>query len=230
MKSAMPRLFRKSTFIESALIAAFATHALGLLTMAAFLLPLMPTADATHDLFRMQGITAHAWRWRLGWLPWNFSALADLFLSYALVRTAAVPRAAAWTALLLTVTAIIPDQIAEILWVTRGVEIARAADLQAYRAFEAWIFPLTAGWAAGLYTLAAIAWSVGLAGARLWSHGLTIFSCGLWALFVFASAALLLPEAIRPAQSIVAGATALAFPLLEVWFAWVLRESRRSQT
>ena len=92
----------------------------------------------------------------------------------ALVRARWIPRAPAVFVLLLTLMAVVPDQYGQLLWITRGVDLARAAvtpeGLAAYLAFEAPTFEMTASWAAVLYTLAALGWTACLAMARAWSR------------------------------------------------------------
>jgi hypothetical protein len=92
------------------------THALGMLSMVMLVLPgLSPhlTVDA-----RMRYIAEQPGLWRLGWLPWQLSALTDLLLTAALLHWAHVTRARrAWSWLLassaLLLVALVPDQYAE---------------------------------------------------------------------------------------------------------------------
>jgi hypothetical protein len=92
------------------------SHALGMLSMVMLVLPgLSPhlSVDA-----RTRYIAEHPALWRLGWLPWQLSALTDLLLTAALLHWAHVTRARrAWSWLLasapLLVVALVPDQYAE---------------------------------------------------------------------------------------------------------------------
>jgi hypothetical protein len=213
-----------SNGVERALLATWACHALAMGAMAALLLARMPGAGAADDAARVAGIAAHPWTWRLGWLAWGLTALSDAALGVALVRWRRVPRALAWVGLLLTAAAIVPDQVAQLLWVTRGVTLARAGDLGAYLAFERRIFPLTAGWAALLYTAGGVVWCACFAAAGAWSRALTRLSVALYALFGVAAAAPLAPDATAslPRWS-VGAANAAAFVGLEVWL-WLVLE------
>src|SRR5258708_23928135 len=94
-----------SRFLEQALLLAIVCHAAAMLSMAILLLPGMPGgSNVLTD--RVAYIAANPWLWRLGWLPWQLTALSDLLLSVALLRTTWLPRFPAILALLTTLAAI----------------------------------------------------------------------------------------------------------------------------
>jgi len=183
--------------VESALLATLACHALAMVAMAAVLLPMMPGGSNPDDAARMAAIATHATAWRLGWLTWGITAVSDVALGIALVAWPRVPRGRAWAALGLVGAAVVPDQLAQVRWVTRGVELARAGDLAVYLAFERAVFVLTAAWAALLYTAASVAWCACFAAAGAWDRRLTRLSVPLFTLFAGASVAPLLPSSVH---------------------------------
>jgi hypothetical protein len=206
--------------LEWALCANFLIHGLALLAMAALLLPTLPGGSASSDLERVAAIAAHPWRFRIGWLPWQACALADLLLAVAMVRVRWLPRLPAALVLLATLGAVVPDQYAQALWVTRGVDLART-DATAYLDLERALFPLTAGWGALLYTVAALGWTWCFARAGTWSRALTFLSVPLWMTMGVAVVAPLLPATLRPGPRIVSTLNGLGFLQLQVWLALV---------
>ena len=104
-------------------------HVLGLIAMGLLLLPgLSPTLTAAA---RAGYISAHVWRWRIGWLPWQLCAASDVWLSAALigwVRRFQIPRATRWALLgaLFLVIAIVPEQYAEARLVGSFVDVPPA--------------------------------------------------------------------------------------------------------
>jgi hypothetical protein len=198
-----------------------------MLSMACLLLPMMPGGPTADDRARMAAIASHATTWRLGWLPWGLTAASDVALALAVVAWRRVPRGRAWAALLLTCAAVVPDQLAQVRWVTRGVELAREGDLAAYLGFEHDVFRLTGGWAAVLYTASAVAWCACFAGAGAWSRSLTRLSLPLYAVFTIVAVAPLLPPAVAlPSWSVAAG-NAVCFVGLEAWLLLVLEQTAR---
>jgi len=211
---------RADRALEWALILNFLAHGLGLLSMAALLLPMMPGGSAVPDVVRVATIAQHPWRFRVGWMPWQACALADLWLAIAMVRVRWLPRVASVLVLVFTIAAVLPDQYAQALWITRGVALARE-DPGAYLAFERAIFPLTAGWAALFYTLAALGWTWCFARAGTWSRALTVLSIPLWTAMLVAVLSPLAPESIRPSAVFVSTANGVAFLQLQVWLGLV---------
>jgi hypothetical protein len=201
--------------LERSLLFTFVMHGAGMIAMALWLLPGMPGGGAD-DAARVAYVASHPWLWRLGWLPWQLTAVSDLYLSLALVRTKWVPRVPAVFALLLTVAAVIPDQLGQLRWITTGIELART-DAAQYLAFESRTFQMTAVWGGVLYTLGALGWTWCFAAAGVWSRTLTVLSAILWPVF-FAGT---LGPIIGIAPPLVALANAMGFVLLEAWFVLV---------
>lgn len=218
--------------LEWALLFNFVIHAVAMLAMVTLLLPALPGGTHAYDVDRIAAIVAHPWLFRLGWFPWQLCAAADLLLAIAMVRVTWLPRLPAFVVLLLTLAAVAPDQYAQAVWVTRGVELART-DPDAYLALEKEIFPLTAGIGALLYTFAALGWTWCFARAGTWSRALTILSIPLWSTMLVAVIGPLLPEGYRPSPAFVSAANGLGFVQLQVWLGLVteqvLRRARPSE-
>jgi hypothetical protein len=210
----------------------FLCHGAAMLGMVLFLLPGMPGGGVEDVAARAAYVAGHPWRWRLGWLGWQLTALSDLLLGVALVRTRWIPRVPAWLTLLVTLAALAPDQGGQLLWVTGGVDLAREAvrggDAAAYLRFESWVFPIVAGWGATLYTVGALGWTWCFAAAGVWSRALTWLSVAVWGIFAIVSPALLLPEALRAPAKIVSAANAIGFVLMQLWFALVALRLRKA--
>ena len=211
--------------LERALFFTLACHLAAMLAMAVLLLPGMPGGGSADGVARAVYVATHPWLWRLGWLPWQITAASDLWVGVALVRWSGAPRAWSWAALVLTAIAVVPDQLAQAIWVTEGIELAEraaaAGDVAPYLALEARIFPLMAGWGGLFYTLGAIAWSFAFAGARTWSRALGGISIVAWSVFLGVSVAPIVPPALRPAPAIIAAGNALGFALFTAWLVLV---------
>jgi hypothetical protein len=110
--------------LEASLLLNFVIHAVAMVSMAMLLMPAMPGGGVDVGALRAAYLAEHPWLWRAGWLPWQLTALADLLLAVALVRTKWVPRKPALITLGLTIAAIVPDQLGQALWITRGVAVA----------------------------------------------------------------------------------------------------------
>lgn len=228
---------RADRFLERALLANFVVHGVAIVGMALVLAPMLPGGGEPDPVARVSAIAAHPWRFRVGWLPWQLCALVDLWFALALVRARWIPKAPAIVVLVLTIAAVVPDQYAQGMWVTRGVELAQAAtnaaDLTRYLAFEATVFKLTAAWGAFFYTLAALGWTACFALAGTWSRTLTILSVAVWSVMLFVTTVFFLPVSLVPSAEIVALGNAAGFALLQVWLALVaeavLRRSRPLQ-
>lgn len=208
--------------LERALLFSFAIHGAALLGMALFLLPALPGGGDFTDAERIAYIAEHPWRFRLGWLPWQLCAVGDLWLAIAMVRVAWIPRVPAIIVLVLTIAAVVPDQYAQAVWITRGVELAQESiahgNPTAYLALETELFPLTAGYGALGYTLAALGWTWCFARAGTWSRTLSILSATTWATMFVAVISPLLPAANRPSPSFVSIANAVGFFQMQIWF------------
>jgi hypothetical protein len=215
----------RERLLVGALVFTFLAHGAAMLGMLAFLLPLVPGGGGSgSDVDRVLRIAASPLSYRVGWLGWQITALSDVVLAVALVRAheVGVARRAALVQLVLVLLAVVPDQGAQLMLVTRGIELARAAaasgDASPFLAFEERMFPLTSGWAALLYTLAAIGWAVTLRAGGRWSRALATLSPPMLLLFVAISVAPILPEGVRPKSELIGAGNALGFALLEGWF------------
>ena len=222
MKLFPVRIQPDSKFLFGALAFTIICHGTALLATVLFLLPGLPSGDGD-VLHRATYISDHVVAWQIGWLPWQVTALSDLILAFALVRTTWIDRNPARASLALTVVAILFEQPAEYRWVTKGVEFAQQAartkNTAVYSAFESITFHLTSYWAAFFYTLAAIAWSVCFARAGTWNRFLSILSVCLWGLLLVISAGPLVFSAFP--TKIVSTGNAIGFNLMMIWFAVV---------
>jgi hypothetical protein len=219
-------------FLVAALAFTFLCHGAAMLGMVVLLLPGMPGGGVAEVAARAAYVAAHPWRWRLGWLGWQLTALSDVLLGVALVKTRWIPRVPALLTLLATLAAVVPDQVGQALWITIGVDLAREAvrsgSSAAYLRFESGIFPIIAGWGATLYTLGALGWTWCFAAAGVWSRALTWLSVAVWGIFAIVSPALLLPEWMRAPAGLVSAANAVGFVLMQAWFALVALRVRPS--
>jgi hypothetical protein len=221
---------KASRFLEATILASFVIHGLGIVSMGLVLLRGLPGGPAGDVATRAAFVADHPWLWRLGWLPWHLSAAIDVVLALALLATPWVPLLPAWLTLLVTLAAVAPEQTGEVAWVSRGVALARAGDLAAYEAFEAWAYHLVVVVASSLYLLMALGWTWCFAAAGTWSRVLTWVSALAWGTLAVGSVGLLLPEGLRPGAFLAGAANGVGFLLLEVWFILVgeqvLRRSR----
>lgn len=213
--------------VRLAIVVTFGAHGLAMLAMLALLLPAMPGGTGASDAERMQWIAGHVTSYRLGWLPWHVTAASDLLLALALLRLPKIPLGLRWGQLALTTVALLCDQGGQALLLTRGVDRAIAGDLPGFLAVEHLAFPLTAWYAALLYTLGAIAWTFAFRAAGIWSRAVAALSVPLWALFLVATIGPLLPPGVRLPDRAVAGANALGFVGMELWFFLLWRASGR---
>jgi len=217
--------------LEHALLFTFVVHALAMLSMALLLLPAMPGGGTPDDMSRIRLLAEQPWRWRLGWSAWGLTALSDLLLALALLKTPWIPRGPALLGAIVTAAAVVPDQYGQLRWMTAGVALAREAlrsgDAAAYLAFEARTFVITAAWGAGLYTCGAVVWTWCFAKAGTWSRSLSALSALLWPLFAFVSVGPLLPPPLRPAAAWISAGNAVGFVLMELWFALVTEQVLR---
>ena len=220
---------RSARLLERALLFSFVIHGVAMLSMM-LLLPGMPGGWTADGRDRIRYIADHPWLWRLGWIPWGLTALSDVLIAIGLLRTSWIPKVPAAITALVTVAAVLPDQAGQILWMTRGIELARSGDAAAYFAFEAPIYEWIAVWAGVLYTLGALGWTWCFASAGTWSRLLTAISAVLWPLFLYSNGGPKLPVAVQASPRVVAVGNALGFLLLQAWFLLVteqvLRRSR----
>jgi Uncharacterized conserved protein (COG2071) len=202
--------------LEAALVFNFVIHAVAMVSMAMLLLPGMPGGGAD-DMTRVKYVAEHSFAWRLGWFPWQVTAVADVLLCVALLRTSWIPRRPAWITLFVTCAAVIPDQVGQFLWTTRGVSLAaisaRTGDLAPYGTFEAYVF-FAVGIVACLgYLLGALGWTWCFMAAGTWSRRLTWMSAATWGMFFAA-----LGFYVLSAPGWVSFANAVGFILLLAWF------------
>ena len=216
-------------FLERALLFTILAHGAAMLSMALLLLPGMP-GGANPLAARAAYIAANPLLWRLGWLPWQITALSDVLLAIALVRTAWIPRLPALLVAVTTLIAFAIEQPGELSWITQGVALSQASDLSRYLSFETQTYLQIAGRAAVAYMVAAFGWTWCFVRAKTWHPGLSGLSLITWGILLAVSIAPLLPDAARPAAEIVAGGNALGFALMMIWLCWVtelvLRRSR----
>jgi hypothetical protein len=229
-----PRALPPSVTLERVLVANFVVHAVAMVGMVFLLLASLPGGTTTDDAQRVARIASHPWVFRVGWVPWQLTAVLDLMLGIAILRTPWIPKGPAVVALLLTLAAVVPDQAAQAMLVTRGVALAqqaaRSGDLGPYLAFEGVWFPRTAAWAACLYDASAVAWSIAFARAGTWSRTLTVLSIVAWTAFGVVSVGMLLPAPWRVPAPVVSAGNALGFVLFEAWILLLLdRVLRRSR-
>jgi len=223
-----PRL-AAARFLEGSLLFTLIAHAIAMASML-LLLPGMPGGPAVELADRASFVAHHPWIWRIGWLPWQITALSDLILAVALLRTEWMPKLPALLTLLVTLAAMIPDQTGQVLWTWIGPSIARTP---AYGEFESRTFRLIAGWATIGYIAGALGWTWCFAVAGVWSRNLTRLSWIVWPIFAATTVPLMLriPSGQSPALALIVSlGNAIAFVLLIVWLAAVtekvLRRSR----
>lgn len=212
---------RADRFLERTLLFNFLIHAVAMVTMALVLVRMIPGGGVTDVSHRIAEVAGHPWLFRLGWLPWQLTALADLVMGVALVRARWVPRVPAIFTLLVTAIAVIPDQTGQFLWITHGVQLAcdamQTGDTSGYLAFETSTFKLIAGWGTIGYLAGAIGWSWSFAAAGTWSKRLTWLSVATWGIFAIATTIFFLPEQMKPSPLLIGAGNAIGFALLEIW-------------
>jgi hypothetical protein len=218
---------RPDRFLKGALVFTLLAHGAGMVSMPLLLMPGVPGGGQGDVGARALHVASHPWPWRLGWLPWQLTALSDLLLGVALVGTAWIPRRAAVLALAATVLGVVFDQTGQFLWTWPGVLEAEHAvasgDTGAYARFESTVFRLTAGFGPIGYIAGAVGWTWCFARAGVGSHRLVWVGVTAWALFVIGTGAMLLPESLRPGAwgasgaAIVSLANGAAFVFLMLW-------------
>ncbi len=215
-------------FLEQVLLLNIVIHVAGIVTMGLILMPGMPGGPVAEDAQRVAYIAEHPWLWRLGWIPWHLAAVIDVLTGIALVCTRWIPRWPAVLTLVVTLCAAIPEQIGELTWVRRGVALAQAAqrsgDLTPYLELEAWSFHLATVVGASLYIAMALGWTWCFAAAGTWNRALTWLSVATWGSLAVGSIGLLLPEAARPGELLVAVSNGAGFLLLIAWLILVTRQ------
>ncbi|MBL0186075.1 MAG: DUF2071 domain-containing protein [Candidatus Obscuribacter sp.] len=226
-------MLRAARLLEFSLLATIVAHGLGLLSIVCLLMPGLPGGPLS-DAERISFIAGHPLIWRLGWLPWQVTAVSDLLLGLSLLRTSWIPKLPALTALLATIVAVSIEQPGEYRWITEGVELCQKAvaggSSSAYLEFEKVVMVQISAWAALAYTLAAVAWTFAFGKAKTWSRALTWLSVVTWSTMFAAALAPISPVIIKPSAFVVAQLNALGFALMMIWFVLVfevvLRRSR----
>jgi Uncharacterized conserved protein (COG2071) len=213
--------------LEWALLFTLIAHGAAMVSMLV-LLPALPGGLTQSLADRARYIADHSLLWRLGWIPWQVTAISDLILAIALLRCRLFGRFPAYLTLIITALAISNDLSGQFLWVVLGPAAARHAvsfsEWRSYAALESRIFFLMAGLATAGYVLAALGWTWCFAAAGIWSRRLTWISCGVWPMFAIAVVVAILPASIHRPQwlIIVVGAgNALGFVFLMIWLASV---------
>ncbi len=199
--------------VERWLMAMVWVHVAAMVGMALVLARFLP-GGGLEDAERVRLIAEQPWLFRLGWLPWQLTAAVDFVFAVTLVRARELPRPLTVAALVLTLAAIAPDQYAQAVWITRGVELARSAPLPQYLAWEARTFDLTAGWGATGYTVGTLVMLAAFWRGRVWSTALTRATVVFCVAMVPAATAPLLPSGLRPPPAAVAVLNALGFSVL----------------
>lgn len=197
-------------------------HVAAMLAMPLVLARFLPGGGIDDPAERVRLIAEHPWLFRLGWLPWQLTALIDFIFAVTLVRARYLPRALTVPTLLMTLAAIAPDQYAQAIWVTRGVELAQTAPLAEYLQWESFTFDLTAGWGATGYTLGTLVMLAAFYRARVWSKALTRATLVFSVAMIPAAVAPLLPPAARPPAQVVVVLNALGFCVLLLLYAVML--------
>lgn len=224
-----PRLAAR--FLEQMLLVNLGVHLLALVGTVLFLLPGMPGGSSSNEAERVAYLAAHPWLWRLGWLPWQMTALVDLLTGLALWRTSWVPRLPAAAVQVFTLLALVPDQGGQALWVTRGLDLAQRAehsgDLLPYQDFEKQAYHAVVCWGGTLYLCMALGWTWCFAAAGTWSRTLTVLSFLTWSILAVGSAGLLLPEEWQPDSWLTGASNGIGLTLLLFWLALVAEEVLR---
>lgn len=201
------------------------------------LLPGLPGGIHVRLIDRTAYVASHRRAWRTGWFSWQLTALSNLLLGIALLRTNWIRKLPAILSVVTTVVAIIPDQTGQVLWMWWGPSMAAHAvatgNVSGYAEFETHTFLMIAGWAPLFYIAGALGWSWCFAAARIWSRGLTIISLTAWIIFAISALVLITPKTFERAPCIsgsVGVGNAIALLLLVCWLAIlaerVLRRSR----
>ena len=228
--------WHQTRWLERSLLFTLAIHALAMISMT-LLLPGLPGGTQSELSLRAQYVADHPWIWRIGWFPWQVTAVSDLLLGVALIATPWVRKAPAILGAIITAFAIVPDQFAQFSWTTSGIALAANAvtsgDFATYSHYKAKVFVLSAGWGAAGYTLGAIAWTWSFVSAGVWNNLLKWLSIATWGLFAISTAIAFSPTQVRSSPAVTMGVSignALAFCCLMLWFATisecVLRRSR----
>jgi hypothetical protein len=197
-------------------------HAFALATMALLLRPGMDAA-AFSVAERAAYVATHPLAWRLGWLPWQLSALSDLSLCIAIWRSSASSaRRPASAALALFVASAVPEQWAEAMLVW-DLPSRVAAGPEAWQRDWALYAAVTGVWANWGYTAMTYCWmrcaarmAAGPVWPKRWENALLgafILSGGLTGVATLLAS----PSAVGAWFSAASIANGVAFPALVAW-------------
>ncbi|MCF6310875.1 MAG: hypothetical protein L3J39_00335 [Verrucomicrobiales bacterium] len=160
------RQVRRYRHLIKALLCSVVIHVLALVAMALILAPGLDTEAAV--ISRATWVAEHPYWWRLGWLPWQLTALSDLWVSAALLAYLwSVPGrpgfAYACFGMFWVIVAVIPDQCGEAVFVSHFVTLAKSTAegdtaLSTYLKVESWGLRVTGVWGAGAYVLMSMGW------------------------------------------------------------------------
>ncbi|MFO0619364.1 MAG: DUF2071 domain-containing protein [Polyangiaceae bacterium] len=170
---------RHDRALARAFVAMFVVHAVAMLAMPLVLARFLPGGAASSEEARIAAIAASPWSFRVGWMPWQLTAVIDLLFAWLVARTPWLPRALRWLSFGVTLAAVVPDQLGQALYVTEGIARAQrvAAGVDTVAGFRAWedgVFRLTAGWGATLYTIGTVLFLEAFRRARVWSRPLGV--------------------------------------------------------
>lgn len=186
-------------------------HVVAMLDMPLVLARFLPGGGAPSEAVRIGWIADQAWTFRLGWLPWQLTAFVDLLFAWLIARTAWLPRTLRVLAAIVTLAAVIPDQIGQALYVLEGPMRARLVTggsdtVEQFLAWETGVFRLTTGWGATLYTIGTALFLEAFRSAKVWSRALGIATAIFYLTMPVAAVAPLLALAgvIVPAKLVVA--------------------------
>lgn len=219
--------------LELAFWFALVTHGVGLISMALLVMPGMP-GGLLADQARIEYLAMHPYLWRLGWLPWQLSALSDLLLAFAFTGLPSLSKTIKTLLFVATFAALIPDQCGQFLWITEGVELAKkaaagqSASAATFLSFEQNVFVMVCGWASLFYTVLAILWTKGLSKAGVADKLFVRFSTILW-IFSFACSALfILSRNMQIPFLLMAISNTVLFAGLMFWFCYAIERILRS--
>ncbi len=202
---------RRDRALARAFVWIFVIHVVAMLDMPLVLARFLPGGGAPSEAIRIQWIAEQPWTFRLGWLPWQLTAVVDLLFAWLVARTAWLPRTLRILAAVVTLAAVIPDQIGQGLYVLEGPMRARVVTggsdtVEQFLAWETGVFRLTTGWGATLYTIGTALFLEAFRAAKVWSRALGIATAIFYLTMPVAAVAPLLALAgvVVPAKLVVA--------------------------
>jgi hypothetical protein len=213
-----------------ALLICLLVRLVGLVSMATLLAPGLDFSATPIE--RAVSVSQHPWLWRLGWLPWQMTAVWDVLLSLALAwylfRVKGRP-GLAWAvgSVVAASLAFVPDQWAQYVCVTSFVSFAQAAasghvSPADYVATESRLLLYMGTFGCAGYTVMGWAWMKATLRSHTptrwfeWIGKLCWALFGLCALANWYSTSLATPQGY-PLSGLLFALNAVAFPLLSVW-------------